>query len=178
MQIRVNLRRFFMESATFMLLWWAMAADEEERKGLGGNAAGSKPVDRYEPEHSRRDPRTDPRPPPAWEDDDRARPLGLVITAALLFVLFAAAVLFGGHGSFGTAGQPRISGPDGKALGDILYSMQPAASCPPSSFDNATGSVAGRAPEHCPSRDSGEASHPHQWNFEVALLIDSGSLWP
>jgi hypothetical protein len=139
-----------------------MAADEDERKGLGGNDAGSKPVDRYEPEPSCRDPRTNPRPPPAWEDDDRARPLGLVITAALLFVLFAAAVLFGGHGSFGPAGPPRISGPDGKALGDILYSMQAAASCPPSSFDNVTGSVAGGAMERCPSRDSGEASHPHQ----------------
>ena len=128
-----------------------MAADEEVGKELGGKDPGGKdlgrndlePGDRYEPESSGRNPRANPRLPSAWEDEERAKPLGLVITAALLFVLVAAAVLFGGHGSIGPAGRPSISGPDGKALGDFLYSMNEDASCPRASFDSATGSVAG-----------------------------------
>ncbi|MGA8614628.1 MAG: hypothetical protein WB760_23745 [Xanthobacteraceae bacterium] len=123
-----------------------------------GGDPGREPAEWYdEPESSGRD----PRPTPAWEDDERSRPLGLVITAALLFVLFAAAMLFNGHGSIGPAGRPSLLGPNRKALGDILYSMRVAAPCPLSSVDNATGSVAGSPPERCPSRDGGEASHPH-----------------
>jgi hypothetical protein len=139
-----------------------MAAGDDVGKNEGeedpGSDPGSELVDWYEPEQSGRD----MRPPPAWDDDERARPLGLVITAALLFVLVAAAVLFGGRGSFGPGGRPSFSGAGGKALGDILYSMQMVVSCPHSSFDGATGSVAGSPPQRCPSRDDGEASHPHQ----------------
>jgi hypothetical protein len=114
------------------------------QKDLGGNDSGTEPGDRYEPESSGRNARANPRLASAWEDAEQAKPLGLVITAALLFVLFAAAVLFGGHGTISPAGRPSISGPDGKALGDFLYSMREGASCPGASFDNATGSVAGR----------------------------------
>src|SRR5580700_3914608 len=143
-----------------------MTTGEDVGEGVGkedpGSSPGPEPVDRYEPEPSVRDPRAHARPPPTWEDDERARPLGMVITAALLFVLFAAAVLFGGRSSFGPGGRPSLSGPGGKALGDILYSLKVDASCGVSSFDGATGSVAGRPPERCPSRDGGEASHPHE----------------
>src|SRR5208282_1543093 len=105
-----------------------MAAGEDVGEGVGkedpGGGPDAEPVDPYELESSSRDLRANPRPPPAWEDDERARPLGMVITAALLFVLLAAAVLFGGRGSFGPGGRPSLSGPGGKALGDILYSMK------------------------------------------------------
>jgi hypothetical protein len=143
-----------------------MAAGEDVGEGVGkedpGGGPDTEPVDRYEPGSSGRDPHANARPPPAWVDDERARPLGMVITAALLFVLLAAAVLFGGRGSFGPGGRPSLSGPGGKALGDILYSMNEDVSCPVSSFDSATGSVAGRPLGRCSSRDGGEASHPHQ----------------
>jgi hypothetical protein len=139
-----------------------MAADEEVGEHLGENLGGDDPGrtlgDRYEPESSGPDPRATPRP--AWEDAERARPLGLVITAALLFVLVAAAVLFGGRSSFGPAGPPSIIGPGGKALGEILYSLELTVSCPLASSD-ATGSVAGRPPERCPTGDRSESSHPH-----------------
>jgi hypothetical protein len=138
-----------------------MAGDEEAGEHLSDDQPGPEPGDRYEPESPGGDPPANPRRLPAWDEDERARPLGLVITAALLFVLVAAAVLFGGRGSFGPGGRPSLIGPDGKALGDILYSLQTDASCSPSSVDNATGSLAGHPSERCPSRDSSEASHPH-----------------
>jgi hypothetical protein len=141
-----------------------MAAGEKVGKHLGENLGGDDPGpehgDRREPESSGCDSRANPRPTLAWEDDERARPLGLVITAALLFVLVAAAVLFGGRSSFGPAGRPSIMGPGGKALGEILYSLELSVSCPLASFD-ATGSVAGRPTERCPSGDRSESSHPH-----------------
>jgi hypothetical protein len=141
-----------------------MAADEEVGEHLGEDSGDDdpslEPGDRQEPESSGRNLRASPRPRPAWEDDERAKPLGFVITAALLFVLVAAAVLFGGRGSFGPAGRPSIMGPGGKALGEILYSLELSVSCPLVPFD-ATGSVAGHPPERCPSGDDGKTSHPH-----------------
>jgi hypothetical protein len=142
-----------------------MAACEHVGEGVGEEDPGSdpetEPGDRHEPQPSARDSRANPRPLPTWDDDDRAKPLGLVITAALLFVLVAAAVLFGGHGTMGPTVRPAISGPDKKPLGDYLYGAQEAALCASAVFDDATGSVAGFLAQHCPSRDGGEASHPH-----------------
>jgi hypothetical protein len=136
----------------FCRFYAGMAADEELGRDLGGNGSGGKDLgrkdlesgDRYESESPGRNLRANPRLTSEWEDEEHAKPLGLVITAALLFVLVAAAVLFGGRGSIGPVGRPSISGPDGKALGDFLYSMNEDASCPRASFDNATGSVAAR----------------------------------
>jgi hypothetical protein len=137
-----------------------MGADEEVGKHLSDDEPGLEPGDRHQPESSGRDLHMNPRPTSVWEDEERARPLGFVITAALLFVLVAAAVLFGGRSSFGPAGRPSIMGPGGKTLGEILYSLELSISCPVASSD-ATGSVT-EGPRRCPSRDDGEASHPHQ----------------
>jgi hypothetical protein len=90
-----------------------MAAEEEvgnelDAKDLSAKDSGGnnlKPGDGYGPESTGRNARENPLLSSAWEDEERAKPLGLVITAALLFVLFAAAVLFGGHGTIGPAGQ-------------------------------------------------------------------------
>ncbi len=142
-----------------------MAADEEVGEHLGENLGGDDPGPALgnpcEPDSSGLDPRANLRPTSEWEDEERARPLGFVITAALLFVLVAAAVLFGGRSSFGPAGPPSIMGPGGKALGEILYSLELTVSCPLGSFD-ATGSVAGHPPERCRSGDDGKTSHPHE----------------
>jgi hypothetical protein len=85
----------------------------------------------------------------------------LVITAAMLFVLFAAAMLFGTHGTIGSI--PHRAGsmaPDAKAMGNLLYGAQDAVSCPQMSFDNATGSITGSA-ERCLGRGGDAAGHPH-----------------
>jgi hypothetical protein len=94
------------------------------------------------------------------EEDERANWLGLVITAAMLFVLFAAAMLFGSQGTIGSIPHRATSTPDAKVMGNLLYGAQEAASCPQMSFDNATGSVTGST-EPCLGRDSDAAGHPH-----------------
>jgi len=93
------------------------------------------------------------------EEDERANSLGLVITAAMLFVLFAAAMLFGSHGSVGSM-RHSSSTPGAKAMGNLLYGAQGAVSCPQMSFDIATGSIAGPS-ERCLGRNGDPASHPH-----------------
>jgi hypothetical protein len=96
------------------------------------------------------------------EEDDRANSLGLVITAAMLFVLFAAAMLFGSHGTVGSIPRHGTSTPmpDANAMGNLLYGAQESASCPQLSFNNATGSVPGPK-ERCFGRGSDAAGHPH-----------------
>jgi hypothetical protein len=94
------------------------------------------------------------------EEDERANSLGLVITAAMLFVLFAAAMLFGSHGTIGSLPPHGSSAPDAKAMGNLLYGAQDVASCPQMSFDSETGSITGPA-ERCLRRDSNAAGHPH-----------------
>jgi hypothetical protein len=98
---------------------------------------------------------------PIREEDERANALGLVITAAMLFVLFAAAMLFGNHGAIGSI-PPRhgVSMPDAKAMGHLVYGAQETPSCAQMFFDDATGSVAMPA-ELCSARNGGAASHPH-----------------
>jgi len=96
---------------------------------------------------------------PLREEDEHANSLGLVITAAMLFVLFAAAMLFGSHGTVGSM-RHSTSTPDAKAMGNLLYGAQELASCPQTPLGGATGSVPG-VKERCLSRDSEAASHPH-----------------
>ena len=98
---------------------------------------------------------------PLREEDERANTLGLVITAAMLFVLFAAAMLFGSHGTIGPM-PPHgtlVPTPDAKAMGNLLYGAQKAASCPQASFDSATGSITG-VTEGCLVQDRDAASLP------------------
>jgi hypothetical protein len=92
------------------------------------------------------------------EEDERANSLGLVITAAMLFVLFAAAMLFGTHGTIGPMRHSTAT-PDAKAMGNLLYGAQEATPCPQMSFGSATGSVPG-AKEPCLGGDSDPAGHP------------------
>jgi hypothetical protein len=115
-----------------------------------------------EPEHRDGKPGADGRmrvsPALQREEDERANSLGLVITAAMLFVLFAAAMLFGTHGTIGPMRHSTAT-PDAKAMGNLLYGAQEATPCPQMSFGSATGSVPG-AKERCSGGDSDPAGHP------------------
>jgi hypothetical protein len=97
---------------------------------------------------------------PLREEEGQANTLGLVITAAMLFVLFAAAMLFGSRGTIGSMPHPTISTPDAKAMGNLMYGMRRVAPCPQTSFGNATGSVPGPA-ERCFGSEDDAAGHPH-----------------
>jgi len=112
-----------------------------------------------EPEGGAADGRVRVSPALQREEDERANSLGLVITAAMLFVLFAAAMLFGSHGTIGSM-RHSSSPPGAKAMGNLLYGGQGASSCPQISFDSATGSVPGPT-ERCLARDGDAAGHPH-----------------
>ena len=141
---------------------------DDSRGDLGGDLGENVGRDlAREPEHSDGEPeggaadgRVRVSPALQREEDERANSLGLVITAAMLFVLFAAAMLFGTHGTVGSIPRHSTLTPGAKAMGNLLYGAQEAASCPPMSFDNATVSVPGPT-ERCSGRDSDAAGHPH-----------------
>jgi hypothetical protein len=127
--------------------------------GLGQN------VDRNllsEPEHRDGKPGADGRmrvsPALQREEDERANSLGLVITAAMLFVLFAAAMMFGTHGTIGPMRHSTAT-PDAKVMGHLLYGAQEATSCPKMPFGSATGSIPG-VEARCLGRGGNPAGHP------------------
>jgi hypothetical protein len=98
---------------------------------------------------------------PLREEGEGTNPLGLVITAAMLFVLFAAAMLFGTHGTIGSIPHRASSTTPGtKTMGNLLYGAQGTASCTQMSSDSATGSIA-RSSGRCLGRDGDTAGHPH-----------------
>jgi hypothetical protein len=92
------------------------------------------------------------------EEDERANSLGLVITAAMLFVLFAAAMMFGTHGTIGPM-RHSTAMPDAKAMGNLLYGAQQATSCPKMPSGSATGSIPG-VDARCLGRDGDPAGRP------------------
>jgi hypothetical protein len=92
------------------------------------------------------------------EEDEHANSLGLVITAAMLFVLFAAAMMFGTHGTIGPMRHSAAT-PDAKVMGNLLYGAQEATPCPKMPFGSATGSIPG-VEVRCLGRDGDPAGHP------------------
>jgi hypothetical protein len=140
---------------------------DDARGGLGDKSGENVGRDlTREPEHRDGEPKgagADGRirvsPALQREEDEHANSLGLVITAAMLFVLFAAAMLFGSHGTIGSI-RHSSSMPDAKAMGNLLYGARQAANCPQMSFDSATGTITGST-ERCAGRDSDAAGHPH-----------------
>ena len=77
----------------------------------------------------------------ARPDDERANSLGLIVTTSLLFVLFAAAVMFGGHAAIAPLMRRAVTARAADGKGDIVYAMPDGVFCRHMSFDNATGAV-------------------------------------
>ena len=93
-------------------------------------------------------------------DEDRAHSLGLIITTSLLFVLFAAAVTFGGHAAIVPLIQEAIAARDAQGVpvkGSIVYTMPDGVYCRYLSFDNTSGEVVGAAIRKCPDQ-AGESA--------------------
>ena len=117
-----------------------------------GKDKATEPVDWYvEADHASRDTRAR-EPSRARRDEERANSLGLIITTSLFFVLFAAAIMFGGHAAIGPLLRRAIATRDAQGMGDIVYAMPDGVFCRHMSFDNATGEVAEGAVERCPDR--------------------------
>lgn len=97
--------------------------------------------------------------------DERVNTLAFAVTAALLFVLIAGAVMFGGHAAIA----PLLQGngaSDADRTGSIVYAMPDGVFCRRMAFDNSTGDVTNVAVERCPGAigvGGGPAAGKFQW---------------
>jgi hypothetical protein len=79
----------------------------------------------------------------------------MVIVVSLLFVLFAAALLFGGRAAIGPLLRHAFAAPDSLDAGAVVYAMPDGTYCRQMSFDNATAAITGGGLVRCPG-DIGE----------------------
>lgn len=99
-------------------------------------------------------------------DEERANSLALIVTTSLLFVLFASAIMVGGHAAIGPLLLKGTAASDDNSTGDIVYAMPDGVFCRHMSFDNATGEISGGAVERCgegPGRADDEKSTKFKW---------------
>jgi len=80
--------------------------------------------------------------------DECVNSLAFAVTAALLFVLVAGAVMFGGRIAIAPL-LPR-NGADADRTGSIVYAMPDGVFCRRMAFDNSTAEVTSVAVERCP----------------------------
>lgn len=93
-------------------------------------------------------------------NDRRANSLALIITTSLLLVLFASALMVGGHAIITPLLRaPAPSGESTNNRGDIVYTMPDGTFCQHMTFDNSTGQMSPGGINRCdPDADSGSAS--------------------
>lgn len=83
--------------------------------------------------------------------DTRANSLALIITTSLLFVLFASALMVGGHAIITPLlREPAVAG-DTNDRGDIVYTMPDGTFCQHMTFDNTTGRITSGGIDRCNS---------------------------
>lgn len=92
-------------------------------------------------------------------DDRRANSVALIITTSLLFVLFASALMVGGHAIITPLLRaPAADGENTNRRGDIVYTMPDGTFCQHMTFDNATGHMTSGGINRCdPDADSGSS---------------------
>ena len=95
--------------------------------------------------------------------DAHINSLAFAVTAALLFVLVAGAVMFGGRVGIGVL-LPR-GGADADRTGSIDYAMPDGVFCRRMAFDNSTAEVTSVAVERCPGA-VGVAGGPAAGKFD------------
>ena len=98
--------------------------------------------------------------------DKRVNSLAFAVTLALLFVLVASAVIFGGRAAI----QPLLPRDPAAVLaanrsGAIVYAMPDGSFCRRMTFDNTTAEVTSVAVERCPG-SIGSADGPAAGRFE------------
>ena len=82
-------------------------------------------------------------------EDRRANSLALIITTSLLFVLFASALLVGGHAIITPLLRAPAPGGGTNNRGDIVYTMPDGTFCQHMTFDNATGQISAGGIDRC-----------------------------
>jgi hypothetical protein len=84
--------------------------------------------------------------------EERENSLGIIITTSLLFVLFASALMVGGHAAIGPLLRSANAARNAAGNGDVVYTMPDGTFCRHMSIDNLTGEISGGAVERCASR--------------------------
>lgn len=93
----------------------------------------------------------------ARRPEDRENSLGLIITTSLFLVLFAAAVLVGGHAVIAPLMHRKAAAQGtNNSTGDIVFTMPDGVFCRHLSFDNATGDITDGGVEECPDGSGAE----------------------
>ncbi len=83
-------------------------------------------------------------------NDRRANSLALIITTSLLFVLFASALLVGGHAIITPLlRSPAVGGGSINNRGFIVYTMPDGTFCQRMMFDNSTGQISPGGIDRC-----------------------------
>lgn len=92
-------------------------------------------------------------------DEERANSIGIAIVTSLLFVLFAAALLFGGHAAIAPLLHRAEAGAASSAAsqdnGTMVYAMPDQEFCRQMLFDNATGTISEGTLVRCPGAPGG-----------------------
>jgi hypothetical protein len=137
---------FFIRRATFLGFDAAMSP---------GEPSGADTIDWYvEPD------RFDAPLPPTLAlprrrpDDERAQSLALAITTALLFVLIAGAVMFGGHAAIEPLMHQNTTR-DLNGTSEVVYAMPDRVFCRRMAFDNTTAEITRADVEPCPAAIGG-----------------------
>jgi hypothetical protein len=102
--------------------------------------------------------------PRRHHDDERAQSLALAITTALLFVLIAGAVMFGGHAAIQPLLRHDTARESHGSTADVVYAMPDGVFCRRMAFDNATAEFISAAVERCPASIAG-ADAPNAGRF-------------
>lgn len=82
-------------------------------------------------------------------DERRANSLALIITTSLLFVLFASALMVGGHAIIGPLMRAAPDGGGVNRSADIVYTMPDGMFCRHMTFDNSTGRITAGSMDRC-----------------------------
>ncbi len=115
--------------------------------------------------------RFDAQPSPALArprrrpDDERAQSLALAITTALLFVLIAGAVMFGGRAAI----EPLMHHNTTRELdgsGEVVYAMPDSVFCRRMAFDNTTAEITRANVEPCPAAIGGTGAPSSAGEFK------------
>jgi hypothetical protein len=97
-------------------------------------------------------------------DDERAQSLALAITTALLFVLIAGAVMFGGRAAIAPLLRRDTAHESNGRTAEVVYAMPDGVFCRRMAFDNATAAFTSAAVERCPASVAG-ADAPNAGRF-------------
>lgn len=99
--------------------------------------------------------------------DERANSLALAVTTALLFVLIAATVMFGGRAAIAPLlSRNPESGLEANRTGAVVFAMPDGVFCRRMAFDNFTAEVTSVAVERCPGAmgvDGGPGAGKFNW---------------